>query len=217
MAALDHLVLTCTDLATGVAHIEALTGITAAPGGPHPGIGTHNALLSLGPAVYLEIIAPDPSQDTPTGPRPFGIDDLAVGGSRLSNFAIHPAEETIEQVVATMTAHGFDPGQLSAMSRMKPDGEQLHWNLTHNASAATPLVPFVIDWGTSTHPATVTPTGATLVSLSGAASGVAGSPAGSAGDLRQMHSALELEIGISEGEDEISAVIECPNGRVELR
>ncbi len=210
MADIDHLVFACTDLATGVSHIEDLTGVKATPGGPHPGVGTYNALLSLGENVYLEIIAPDPNQPDPDVPRPFGVDDLAAGEGRLASFCIHATPpQTIDEVTTAMASHGFDPGPISAMSRVKPDGEQIHWRLSRNAAANTCLEPFVIDWGATTHPSKVTPTGATLITLNGSTADPA--------TVRQMHSAIGLSIDVDEGPDEISAVFECPNGRVELR
>jgi hypothetical protein len=41
-----------------VAAVERRFGVRAAGGGQHVGQGTHNRLLALGPATYLEIVAP---------------------------------------------------------------------------------------------------------------------------------------------------------------
>ena len=84
---LDHLVYAVPDLAAGVAAMTALLGVAPSPGGPHPGLGTRNFLVSLGESCYLEIIGPDPEQPQPSRPRPFGLDRLA--GGRLVSWAIH--------------------------------------------------------------------------------------------------------------------------------
>src|SRR6267142_855367 len=85
LAQVDHLVYATPDLQLGVDTAEKLFGVRATPGGQHPGLGTRNALIALGPASYLEIIAPDPAQPAPEAPRPFGIDDL--GAPRLATWA----------------------------------------------------------------------------------------------------------------------------------
>ena len=54
----DHLVWGGQDLEAEIARLERLTGVRAAAGGQHRGEGTWNALLRLGPASYLELIAP---------------------------------------------------------------------------------------------------------------------------------------------------------------
>ncbi len=207
MAALDHIVYAAPDLAAGTAAVEALVGMAAAPGGPHPGVGTRNTLMSLGDDVYLEIIAPDPEQSDPPNGRPFGIDKM--NGGRLITFAVHASDgETIHDVTAAMSACGEDPGPVSAMSRVKPDGEEIHWSLT--TSAGPGLVPFVINWGDTTHPATVTPTGCTLVSLAGTHP--------DPDHINALYSAIGIEVAVTAGDAaSLEATLDTPNGRVTLR
>ena len=207
MAAIDHIVYAAPNLAAGTATVEALVGMSAAPGGPHPGMGTRNTLMSLGDDVYLEIIAPDPSQPDPPNGRPFAIDAMSEG--RLITFAVHASEgETIEDVTAAMAACGEDPGPISAMSRVKPDGEEIHWSLT--MAAGPGLVPFVIEWGNTTHPATVTPTGCRLVSLAGTHL--------DPGHIKALHSAIGIDVDVTAGDTaSFEATLDTPNGRVTLR
>ena len=205
MAGFDHFAVACQDLEEGVRYVESLTGVRAAPGGPHPGIGTHNALLSLGSDVYLEIIAADPEQDEPASPRPFGIDDHA--GPRLAAFAIHPgAEETIDSVADTIRSHGTDPGPVLSLRRVKRDGEEISWRLTRANRVG--LVPFVIDWGATPNPATVTPGGCSLVAVEGSDPDLSG--------IRALHQDLGLNSTISDGPTAIRIVLETPNGTVSL-
>lgn len=71
---LDHLVVAAQTLEQGRVWIEDLLGVPMQEGGQHPVFGTHNALLSLGPQAYLEVISIDPQASLPTRPRWFALD-----------------------------------------------------------------------------------------------------------------------------------------------
>jgi hypothetical protein len=65
VVALDHLVVAAQTLSAGCAFVEAQLGVLPRPGGQHVTMGTHNALIGLGPGQYLEIIAIDPDGERP--------------------------------------------------------------------------------------------------------------------------------------------------------
>lgn len=159
MPAIDHLVYAAPDLVAGVRRIEDLTGAQAVSGGSHPGLGTHNALLGFDAATYLEIIGIDPDQPDPAWGRPFGL--VAGGAPKLVAYAIHPVGgESLEDLVATLAALGFDPGEVVSMSRHTPDGQELDWRLTFPgdpASSGDGALPFAIDWGPTPSPAATLP------------------------------------------------------------
>lgn len=164
----DHLVFTCPTLEEGITYIHELTGVRAELGGGHPGLGTHNALLSLGDNIYLEIIAPDPEQPEPAQPRPFSLDDSRTH-FRLNAFAVRPNPPTsIQALRAHMMTEGFDPGMPRGMSRRMPGGSTLRWWLTplsgHHLVAAGPQ-PFLIDWGSTPSPARSAPRGCSLLEI----------------------------------------------------
>jgi hypothetical protein len=154
MSSLDHIVLATPDLAATVAEIARLTGTSPVPGGAHPGLGTRNFLLGLGEGGYLEIIGPDPEQEAPPAPRPFGIDGLTE--ARLATWAVKV--ENIDIAVAAAREAGYDPGDPRDMSRETPDGDQLSWRLSIDPERGrTGLVPFLIDWGRTPHPSVKLP------------------------------------------------------------
>jgi hypothetical protein len=162
---IDHLVYASPDLASASAAIAELLGVTPIPGGQHVGLGTRNELVSLGGATYLEIIGPDPDQPMPDLPRPFGVDQL--NEARLVAWCVRP-RRPLDAIVAAARRVGVDFGQAAAMSRRRPDGVLLDWRLTF-AQLDGPLgcaLPFLIDWGESSHPTDALPAGATLVAMS---------------------------------------------------
>jgi hypothetical protein len=156
---IDHLIFTAPDLEDGVREVETLGGVRAAGGGQHLGQGTHNKLLALG-RTYLEIIAPDPAQPEPSGPRPYGVDGVTRSG--LVGWAI--ACEDIDRAHDEALAAGYDPGEVIDGHRLTPDGTMLRWRATSSARTAG-LVLFLISWGNTAHPAATAPSGLRLESL----------------------------------------------------
>jgi hypothetical protein len=157
---MDHVIFAVPDLEDGVAEMEARFGVRAEGGGQHVGQGTHNTLLALGPTTYLEIIAPDPAQPEPPGPRPYGVDRLVLSG--LVGWAV--ACDDIDLAVEQARAAGFDPGDVIDSHRRTADGTTLTWRLTSNARTAG-VIPFLISWGATPHPAASAPSGLRLESL----------------------------------------------------
>src|SRR5437016_1188005 len=120
-SAADHLLLGVSDLDRGIAWVEQRTGIRPAMGGVHPGQGTRNALLSLGPRHYLEIIAPDPAQSAYN----FNIDVRGFAEPRLVNWAATTTD--IESVAASARKAGYALfGPLDGR-RQTPSGKTLRW------------------------------------------------------------------------------------------
>jgi hypothetical protein len=207
LAVVDHLVYATPNLQAGVDRIERMLGVRAAPGGQHPGRGTRNALLSLGPSSYLEIIGPDPEQPTPREPRPFGIDDLEE--PRLVTWAAKAAN--LEQLAADARAGGVRLGEIIPGSRRTADGRLLSWRYTDpRAVVADRIVPFFIDWGRTPHPASTSPGGAALLALRAQHP----DPAGVTKALRR----LGLDLPVDRGpRPALLATVTSPRGRVELR
>jgi hypothetical protein len=149
---LDHLVYAVPDLAASIESFEHRLGQAPRAGGRHVGLGTHNAILPLANECYVELIAIDPDADKPNHPRPFGLDSL--DGPRLVTWAVR--SRSIESDVERARTQGYDPGAVLSMSRRSPSGELLEWKLTLRADAiGDGIVPFVIDWGKTPHPASI--------------------------------------------------------------
>lgn len=203
----DHLVYATPSLDRGIKEIEDLLGVRAAAGGQHPGRGTRNALVALGPNAYLEIIAPDPDQPTPASPRAFGLD--TVTRSRLVTWAAKTTN--VDSIHDRALANDILLGRADAGSRRRLDGVLLSWRFTNSTTlVGDGIVPFFIDWGGSPHPARTAPEGATLIGLR------AEHP-----DERRIERMLEslgLELAVGHAQHPaLVATIVCPKGRVELR
>ena len=157
--------------------------------------------------MYLELVGPDPAQPAPAGPRWLGLDDLS--GSRLVTWAAKGAD--LEARVAAAARAGVELGPVRSGERRRPGGQLLRWRFTYpDVRQGDGLVPFLIDWGESPHPADRAPRGLELVGLR------AEHPAPEA--IGRMLRHLGIELQVSPGpRPALIATLETPRGRVELR
>jgi hypothetical protein len=203
----DHLVYATPNLDSTVDDLERVLGVKATPGGRHPGRGTCNALIALGPRCYLEIVGPDPTQPAPASPRWFGIDVLPL--ARLVTWAAGQAD--LERFIAKAAAGGVSLGPIRSGRREQPDGAVLRWQFTDPTSfLAEGVIPFFIDWGAGPHPASAAAPGPVLVGLR------AEHP--DPPRVRAMLSALGLDLPIAEGSDALLvASLRTSSGTLDLR
>lgn len=156
--AVDHLLLGVADRDAGIAWVEQRTGVKAVIGGSHPGVGTRNALLSLGGRQYLEIIAPDPTQKV-LAPQYQQLPSLETPRLITWAAAMSNADATAKRFrAAGVEVFGPSPG-----SRERPDGKVMRWVTLGVKTDLGSLIPFFIEWGAGmTHPGVESPQGCRL-------------------------------------------------------
>jgi hypothetical protein len=164
--ALDHIIVAAQSLADGCDFIEARLGVRPQAGGKHVAMGTHNALVGLGPRQYLEVIAIDPEGQAPERPRWFDLDEPRMRASLAEGpRLIHWAARTddLEKVQARCP---LDQGVAHPMAR-----GDLHWRITIPDDGHLPgagLVPTLIQWTDAIHPSNhLADSGIRVVTLAG--------------------------------------------------
>ena len=164
IVATDHLVVGSATLAEGIDHLKRLTGAVAVAGGQHATMGTHNALMKLGPTVYLEVLAIDPEAPPPGRPRFFDLDrpamrDALANGPRLIGWAARTDDLDDALMRATIA-----PGVALRLTR-----GDLAWRLTVPEDGSRPeggVLPALIEWAPGVHPVErMAESGVTLVEL----------------------------------------------------
>ena len=207
-SAVDHLLLGVSDLDRGIAEIERMTGVKAIIGGSHPGVGTRNALISLGGKQYLEVIAPDPAQKTYN----FNIDVRTLSEPRLITWAAMTTDINAKARQARERGHQiFGPRD---GSRARPDGRLLKWKtlgvLNQFGLQGVEPIPFFIEWAAdSVHPSQDSPKGCALQAFAIECP----DPAGLAGALKGLGIVAEVKRGSNV---RLTATLQTPKGKVEL-
>jgi hypothetical protein len=144
---IDHLTITAPSLALGAEYVERTLGVALQPGGEHPRMGTHNLLLRLGEALFLEVIAVNPGAERPSRPRWFALDEMTVQTPpRFAHWVARPG------AIRSAPADYLDlVGPIEPMTR-----GALQWLITIPPDGGLPLggaAPALIEWQTPGHPA----------------------------------------------------------------
>ncbi|WP_194793211.1 VOC family protein [Raineyella fluvialis] len=207
---LDHLVFATPDLPTAVASLEEAIGVRATPGGRHPGRGTRNYLISFSDTSYLEIIGPDDeaeadASDGSTEAKPFGLNELDE--PVLRGWAVHPAD--LDEAAVAARRAGADLGDPWPVSRRTPEGTLLRWRLASRHPAPFDgVVPFLIDWGQTAHPASSGLPAARLESLTLRHTNPAAAT--------HVLTALGVDLPVAAGRPGLTAVVSGPKGSIVL-
>ncbi len=202
----DHLVYATADLEKTVSDLERLLGISATPGGRHPGRGTRNALLGIGPTSYLEIVGPDEEQES-SSPLWFGIGELTQ--ARLVTWAAKASN--LQQVIRRAASAGLRLGPITSGSRQRPDGVRLSWQFTEPVQdQESGILPFFIDWHDSPHPATTAVRGITMTAFRAEHP----DPERVERQLRALGLNLDVEFGAV---PVLIATLQTPSGEIMLR
>lgn len=200
---LDHLVWAVPNLEKAIDDFNEKTGVKAVIGGSHPDHGTHNALISMGEGQYFEILARD----------------YSLPAGELANFCKNLTQPSLVtwvvrtnnmlEVVQKAKAAGYK-ANLKNMSRLKPTGEKLEWQLLsligHNQGN---YVPLIIDWQKCRHPSLDTPTGLDLISFTIEISDPT--------PLQEIFSALSIPVELKQSvQNRLVACFNSPKGQFTL-
>lgn len=201
-ARIDHFMYAVPSLDEGMDWAAELFGVAPAYGGEHVGLGTRNALMSLGD-TYLEIIAPDPAQ--PDGDH-MGRKFAALSAGGLVTWAV---QGSLARIARDLNEAGVATSGPHRTERNTADGETLVWELLFPVgSAFGSRMPFFIDWLDCAHPSDTNPVAGQLGGLSISDPGAA--------ELQAVLDALGLDVAVAQGSAALTIEIDTSRGPVIL-
>jgi hypothetical protein len=215
---LDHIVIGAASLDAGACWVEERLGARPVPGGQHAAMGTHNALLRLGPRCYLEVIAIDPTGEAPARPRWFSLDEPEMrrrleASPALITWVVRTSS------LASACARVPDLGEILPMTR-----NAFRWDISVADSGALPwsgILPTAIEWkagpdGAVRHPCDALPdSGCELVSLKLSHPVAVLGTSGLVALFRELKIAGPVEL--KTGPLGLAATIRTPHGEICLR
>jgi len=201
-ARIDHFMYAFPSLDDGVAWATEAFGTAPAYGGAHVGLGTRNALLSLG-ATYLEIIAPDPAQSL-TGT--LGETFARLRDPGLVTWAV---QGELSDIARTLAGEGVETAGPNRTERKTAEGDLLVWELLFpRGTAYGGRMPFFIDWLDCPHPSDTNPRGGEFTSLEITTPAAEG--------LTRILESIGVAVAVSEGEPGLAVSVESARGTVVL-
>jgi catechol 2,3-dioxygenase-like lactoylglutathione lyase family enzyme len=124
---IDHVMICVPDLTQGIAQYTKL-GFNIAPGGAHPGKGTHNA-IALNNEDYIELLAVRDAAEYAASGKPgtwnTGLTDFIKAGGGIRYVVLQ--SDNLDAEVAAMRSRGVDVGDVTEGSRSTPGGQTLRW------------------------------------------------------------------------------------------
>tara|TARA_A100000164_G_C21711803_1_gene678560 strand:- start:110 stop:733 length:624 start_codon:yes stop_codon:yes gene_type:complete len=177
-------------------------GVDAAYGGEHVGLGTRNALISLG-STYLEIIAPDPAQSIK------GTLGEKLEGLSHAGLVTWCAEGDLNCLTSKLSELEVATAGPNKTKRQTTGGSVMEWELLFpSKSAFGGCFPFFIDWLDCKNPKDSNPVAGEFKSLS------ISSP--DSKKLKQVLRTIGLQVPVAEGESSVSVMIQGNKGPVSL-
>lgn len=132
---IDHVLIAVDDLELATEVYQKL-GFQVLPGGKHPKMGTHNALVPLADGTYLELIGVW-DMELARQAAPFLVATLERE-NRLARFVLE--SDNLDSDVIAIRARGFAIGDAAEGERERPDGQRVAWRAAFPSDVRFPFL-----------------------------------------------------------------------------
>ncbi len=143
---LDHAIIAVRDLEASMRQLGQFLGLTVTPGGVHPGVGTHNAIVRFG-LEYIELISVRDEAAAGASDRSRIVLESVRRGDGLLGFAL--ASDDLDGDIAAAPKRNVRLVGPVTGSRQRPDGSLMTWRTAYVANDPYGhLLPFLIQHNT---------------------------------------------------------------------